>query len=403
MFPLNVVLIGCDTDLLPPLRDVLREQGANVEAEYPDVRTVLERLRSVYDWTGVASAEVKKRMFILRLKSTSYLPELRSLAGHFAGQPILVLLEPGAGQTAVIQAMRDGAAQVVLLPFQADDFRSALGCIAQHRGRSEGHSQVIAVSGVTGGSGATTLAINLAYELSALEQGKCLLVELAMKMGVVATYLGIQPLHGTHDVLREGARMGLYIVQKALTAVTDNLSVLAGPHEGIVEGPVSPEDLLRLLDQARRLACRVVVDVPCTYDDLHFKPLAAADHVLLVGEQTVASARAMRLVHETLLREGPRGEIHPVINKYEPRVKGFSAADLQALFRFPRLLTVARDSPAVTASLNGGRPLRQEAPHSAALADIHALARKFASPDPGRSSAAGSGLFRRLFSAITRD
>ncbi len=143
----------------------------------------------------------------------------------------------------------------------------------------------------------------------------------------------------------------------------------------------------------------MVVDVPCTYDDLHFKPLADADHVLLVGEQTVASARAMGLVHDTLQREGPRGEVHPVINKYDPRVKGFSAAELQALLHFPRLLTVARDSQAVTNSLNGGRPLRREAPHSPALADIHALARTFGGPKPARAS---SGMFRRLVSAFTR-
>ena len=57
MFPLKVVLIGCGEDLLPPIREVLRERGANVEADYPDVRTVLERLRSGFDWTGVAATE----------------------------------------------------------------------------------------------------------------------------------------------------------------------------------------------------------------------------------------------------------------------------------------------------------------------------------------------------------
>ncbi len=110
----------------------------------------------------------------------------------------------------------------------------------------------------------------------------------------------------------------------------------------------------------------------------------------------------MRLVHDTLQREGPRGEVHPVINKYDARVKGFGAAELQALFHFPRLLTVARDAPAVTASLNGGRPLRQEAPQSPALADLRALARTFAGPPPGQGAGVSSGVFRRLFSAFNR-
>src|SRR5262249_18244738 len=150
---------------------------------------------------------------------------------------------------------------------------------AQQFSPSAAGSGVIAVCGINGGCGATAVAINLAYELAGSGPGRCVLAELTPQMGAFATYLDVRPPFTTRGLRRDVATQGLYAVQKALTRVADNLDVLAGPHEVIAPAEVDPRAVLQLVECTRRLAGRVILDVPCTFDPLVFHTLAAADQL----------------------------------------------------------------------------------------------------------------------------
>jgi Flp pilus assembly CpaE family ATPase len=52
---------------------------------------------------------------------------------------------------------------------------------------------------------------------------------------------------------------------------------------------------------------------------------------------------------------------------------GFGVDRLKGLLEVTELMTVCNDFASVMASINHGRPLRQEAPRSAALADINRI------------------------------
>src|SRR5207245_316542 len=133
---------------------------------------------------------------------------------------------------------------------------------------------------------------------------------------------------------------------------------------------------------------------------LYLKTLAAADQVVLVGEQTVPSIRALRLISDALHKEeGIRTE-KLVINRYNPKISGFSASHLEDLLKVPPLRTIAHD-PAVTAAVNNGRPLRLEAPRSQALADIDTLVHDFLAIDKQpEAKTHGSAVFGRLIQAF---
>ena len=70
---------------------------------------------------------------------------------------------------------------------------------------------------------------------------------------------------------------------------------------------------------------------------------------------------------------------------------------LQRLLRTPQLFTLANDYHAVSASLNEGRPLRQQAPGSRVLADIGRLAHLLINPGAAAEvPARRTGRFRRV-------
>jgi pilus assembly protein CpaE len=242
--------------------------------------------------------------------------------------------------------------------------------------------------------------VNLAYELALAKQMKCILMELSLRMGVLASQLDIQPRYTMSDLLlNKDVDSGT--VNQALTLIEENFWVLPGPYQSIEPGAIKPQEVLRLIDLASRLAEVVVLDVPCTFDDLYFKSLTAADSVVLVTQQKVASIRGAQLVCAAL----PDLPMHVVVNRYDRKLPGLTADNLRTLLKCPELSTIA-DDRAVSVAGDQGKLLRKQAPRSRALADIVALMESLAPEDHhSEQRAADSSILGRLgraFSTLTK-
>jgi Flp pilus assembly CpaE family ATPase/CheY-like chemotaxis protein len=385
----RIVLAGVEDSLQPALKQALRARGADVAAVCADLpSTQAEALSHPADG----------HLIIAQLGPQVDLDRLAALTSVLPGQPVMVLLPAGADLARVVAVQRAGAAQVVPLPWQTDDFLRALDCIAGQFAAPVREARVLAVCGVSGGAGATTLALNLAYELGHPGQraGGCLLVELARQMGTLAAYLDIEPIISTHELLTDASRLTAHGIREALTTIVPGLDVLVGPYLDITPANFSPRHVYQLVELCRRQAATVVLDVPCAFDDLQFETLALADQVVLVGVQSVSSIRTLKMVRDTLEREeGIRGQ-RLVINRYEPALPGFSAARLSELLQVPQVLTVANDYASVMAAVNHGKPLRLVTPHSRALADIRSIADTLVEGGPSLAPAEGDRLARAL-------
>jgi pilus assembly protein CpaE len=378
----RVVLVGVDAGLQPALRQALQLRAGTVAAVCADLPAAQAE--------GLAHPR-DVHLFIVHLPPDANLDRLGALTSVLPGQPVMALLPAGADLNRVVAVQRAGAAQIVPLPLQTDDFLRALDCIIGQFVAPVREAKVVAVCGVSGGAGATTLALNLAYELGLPSQrpGGCLLVELARQMGTLAPYLNIEPTVSTHDLLTDASRLTTHGIRQALTSVAPGLDVLVGPSLEIAPMPFSPRHVYQLVALCRRLAATVVLDVPCAFDDLQFETLALADQVVLVGVQSVSSMRTLKMVRDTLEREeGIRGQ-RLVINRYEPSLQGFSAEDLAKFLQTPQVLTVANDYASVMAAVHHGKPLRLAVPHARALTDIRTLADTLL--DGAKATAAESG------------
>lgn len=396
MYPLDVALIACQDGVQRNVLSMLINQQASLGGQYSDV-----------DATIVACREnhAGPRLFIMHVSDAFVLPKLKQLVGILSGQPVMALVDVATDPSLLLGAMRSGATQVVPLPIQPDDFKAAMDCISQQYGQTTAQNQAICVSGVTGGCGATVLAVNLASEIASLHGRHVILSELSLQIGKLAAYLDINPEHTTFDLLNDGERVDPQMVQRALTHVADRLDVLAGEYRAITPVAASAASVIRLVDYCRSLANIAIFDVPCTYDDMYFETLAIADQVVLVGEQKIPSIRTLKLVCEALTRIDGARKLHIIINRYDARMPGFGVDRLKALLEVNDIITVCNDYASVMASINHGRPLRQEAPRSPALADltkiVHILLSGSERPTPIKSATNGAGggfrgFFKRL-------
>jgi Flp pilus assembly CpaE family ATPase len=147
------------------------------------------------------------------------------------GQPILVLLtEAQTDRDDLIRVMRAGVDQAVLLPLEPADFHAALESLAWQFGQASGRSPLVAVVGVTPGSGVSTIAVNLAQVIA--QRGRdCVLVEATTRLGKLAGQLGVTPRFTTRELAMAGHRLDAHMVEQALVPVTDHLRLLAAPPE----------------------------------------------------------------------------------------------------------------------------------------------------------------------------
>jgi pilus assembly protein CpaE len=367
LYPINVILIGSSQNSVPPVRRELLNRSAHLEAEFSSVEDATDAVRR-------SSAEM--RVLILHMDSSSDLTALGQLKTRLPGWPVIALVEgydprSSLGEV-VIGIMRAGASEIVSLPIQAEEFNTALDRIAVQFVYSARQTKVIAVAGANGGSGATTIALNLAYEIADRHDLRCVLVDLSLRMGVVASHLNIEPAHTIIDLLRDTRRIDTNLAQQTLIKVAENFEILAGPHKLVAPVPTSSKDVALVVDTLKLVADVVVLDVPCTYDDIYFETLATASQVILIGEQKLPSIRALKMVREAIRRLSATE--HLVLNKFDPKITGFEVKRLLKPLEITTLLTVARDDFGMSQSMVGACTLRLASPRSPALADIVALA-----------------------------
>lgn len=390
MFPLNVILIGNDENLLPHVERECLNVPANVEARYPDVATTVLAMPMLRD---------QKRLLAVILKSSADLQALKRLSTSFAGWPILALTEGGKDSSTLLSAMRAGACQVVPLPLDIGDFRLALECIAEQFAYFTRDSRTIAISNVTGGCGATTLAVNLGYEFAARHQLRCIVVEFSVQMGMLSTYLNVEPRFTTHDLLQSTGDMDMHVVEQTLTPIAERLFILAGPADATSPLAYNPEDVGRILDYLKRLADVVVMDVPYAHDSLYLDTIGLSHQAVLVGEQKVPSIRAMRLVRDAIEQRIGAPKIYMGINRYNPEIPGFNVRQLASILQTANLYTISNDYANVMNAVNQGRPLRLVAPGSSALSNISCLAHTLLGLEQPTRRA---GVLRRLAGASGR-
>ncbi len=385
MYPFKIVLIGDDEHLLPHVRRELLNQSAEVDAEFRNISSAIEQLKLHHDDT---------RLFVIHLNDLSHDDQLKQLSGTFAGRPILVLMNGGADSSSILNVMRHGGSQVVMLPLSIAEFTEALNSILVQFGHLANRTRVIAVTGGHGGAGSTSVAINLAYEVAQQYQLDTILLELQLNVGVLGAFLQIEPQHTTEELLAMGHAVDLYAIKNALVPFGDRLSLLSGPLHPKAPGHVETALVTNLIRNAGHLAGVVILDVPSTMDDLQMEILGSADNVLLVAEQTIPSLQmTLELMRLGLQSHSPT----VVINRFDSSLEGFDVHHLKQVLGVDDLRTIVDDSPGFHAAVNQGQPLRLASPKSPAIADIDTLAENVLDiRNHGRPGKYHQGIFSQL-------
>lgn len=241
---------------------------------------------------------------------------------------------------------------------------------------------ILPVHGLAGGTGATTLAVNLAWELATISKDnapRVCLLDFDFQYGSISTYLDLPRREAVYEMLSDTASVDNVSFLQALLTFNDKLHVMTAPSEMLPLDIVTSEDINRVLDVARANFDFVVVDMPSTVVQWTEAVLNQAHVYFATMELDMRSAQnALRMIRALKAEELPFEKLRYALN----RAPKFT--DLSGKSRAKRLaeslditieLQLPDGSKQVTQSNDHGLPLAETAAKNPLRKEIAKLAK----------------------------
>jgi pilus assembly protein CpaE len=178
---------------------------------------------------------------------------------------------------------------------------------------------VLAVHGLAGGTGATTLAVNLAWELANISgdtsPSVCLL-DLDLQFGAASTYLDLPRREVVYEMLSDTESMDEESFAQSLLTFEGKLQVLTSPTDMLPLDLITPEDIERVIVMARSHFDYVVIDMPSTLVQWSETVLQEAHVYFTTLELDMRSAQnALRFKRALQSEELPVEKLRYVVNR----------------------------------------------------------------------------------------
>jgi pilus assembly protein CpaE len=281
---------------------------------------------------------------------------------EFATTPILILTAQ-AGLQDKLQAFEAGADDHLTKPFEGAELMARVSSLLRRAEASRSQHEVpthmgrmIAVHSLRGGTGCSTLAVNLGVALASL-WSSTILVDLTMTSGQVALMLN-KTLRRTWSDVASFAQGELDF--EALHSATDThdsgLSFIAAPTLPADAVPLQGETVSSALSLLRQNYEYVVADLSHDFGDITLQALDAADTILLVATPDMSSVRAAFAALDTYWKLGyPKDKTRLVLNATFARA-GLPKEKIESALGMPASIVVPYTDTLFVDAINYGRP-----------------------------------------------
>ena len=225
---------------------------------------------------------------------------------------------------------------------------------------------VLAVQGMAGGTGSTTMAVNLAWELANMKgdhQPRVALLDMNHQFGSVATYLDLPRRDAVHELLSDVEAMDDDAFCASLVQFEEKLNVLTAPPDILPMDYLTQDDVTHLIETARQNFDYVVIDMPSVITQWTDVVLNTAHVYFAMLELEMRSAQnTLRLKRVLQAEDLPFEKMRFILN----RAPKFT--DLTGRSRIKRLAESLGISIEVHLP-DGGKPVMQACDHGQPLAE----------------------------------
>jgi pilus assembly protein CpaE len=305
---------------------------------------------------------------------------------QFAATPILVLTAQ-AGLQDKLKSFEAGADDHLTKPFEAAELLMRVTSLLRRMEaarlpevQTNQTARMLAIHSLRGGTGASSLAVNLSVGLASLWKKPTALLDLTMTAGQVAMMLNMPLKRTWTDIARFNAEeLDLDAVMSIVGTHESGLSFIAAPTVPSEAETLHGGTLGAALRLAKGQFEYIVSDLPHDFSEPAIQALDVADIILMVATPDMSSVRAAVAAIDTYEKLGYKKEkIKLVLNAIFPR-SGLSKEKIESALGMTAVVMIPYVQDVFVNAINLGQPPVYYNPHesvSALLEDFALLVSK---------------------------
>jgi pilus assembly protein CpaE len=283
---------------------------------------------------------------------------------QFAGTPILVLTAQ-SGLQDKLKAFEAGADDYLSKPFEAAELAARTTALLRRVETTRASrlnqpvaevARMIAFHSLRGGTGCSSLAVNLGISLASL-WSKTILLDLTMTAGQVALMLNMNLRYTWADIARfDLGELDMESLNSVISMHESGLAFIAAPTFPTESEMLRGEMLLSASSLLKRHYDYIVADLPHDFSDISIHALDAADAIFMVATPDMASVRAAAAAMDTYSKLGyPKEKVNLIINPTFPR-SGLPKDKIEAALGLNSIVTIPHVPDVFVEAINLGRP-----------------------------------------------
>jgi pilus assembly protein CpaE len=275
------------------------------------------------------------------------------------------------------RSMLAGAREFLIKPFSSDELISSIRRVydlgASRRQampsatapppdkREKDHAfdrqgKVIAVFSPKGGTGCSTVAINMAVALHQAEQAQVALLDSSLQFGDVAVLLNMRANRTIADLAPHIDELDHELLSNVMVSHGSGIKALLAPPRPEMADLVAPGVLSTVVEKLRDMFSYVVVDTSSTLSDATLTILDMADRVVLITTPEIPAIKDAKLFFEvTEALEYPASKTILILNKAD-RHTNIRAEDIESHIKHSVASKLPLDERTATMAANQGKP-----------------------------------------------
>lgn len=268
----------------------------------------------------------------------------------------------------VIRAMRVGACDFLTLPVITHEFELMMDKIlSDFTGKNikKSKCKIITVYSNKGGVGKTSIASNLAFELSKITKENVALIDLNFQSGDITTFLNLKPSFNISYMLQNINKINKEFLLSSLEKYKNtSLYILADPPYFKQGDSVSAKNLTKLFEILRDTFSYVVIDTSAGFDKNAVSAIENSDLTFLA---TIVNLPALRNCQRCLEFFDEKGicaeKIQVLINRFMENDE-IKVADVEEVLGKKIYWKIPNNYFTMMAAINKGVPVSEINPDS---------------------------------------
>lgn len=241
----------------------------------------------------------------------------------------------------------------------------------------------IAFCSAKGGSGASTIAHNVAHSITEKLFTGAVLVDLDLPFGTAGLDFDQDPVQGIADALNDPSRLDAVLMERMMARCTERLSLFAAPASLDADYDITADAYDEVTRKIRGAAPYIILDLPHLWTSWKRKILLESDDLIIVATPDLASLRNAKNMVDLFRRARPNDAPPRLVlnqvgvpNRPEISIKDFG----EALALTPSL-SLPFDPKIFGQAANNGQMISEVAPKSRIAEGIDHLAQQIARRD----------------------